>query len=70
MLVSCSIDNRVIVWRLPAADGQEGRPSSSTSTAKILNPFQTLEQHTSFVKVRGSCVLRVRSGCRAPRSRV
>eukprot|EP00903_Cladosiphon_okamuranus_P014287 g13270.t1 len=50
MLVSCSIDNKVIVWRLPTADGEEGRPSSSTSTAKILNPFQTLEQHTSFVK--------------------
>lgn len=51
MLVSCSIDNKVIVWRLPTADGEEGRPPSGTSTAKILNPFQTLEQHTSFVKV-------------------
>lgn len=51
MLVSCSIDNKVIVWRLPAADGEEGRAAPSTSTAKILNPFQTLEQHTSFVKV-------------------
>eukprot|EP00752_Nemacystus_decipiens_P011990 g10630.t1 len=50
MLVSCSIDNKVIVWRLPAADGEDGRLPSSTSTAKLLNPFQTLERHTSFVK--------------------
>lgn len=48
MLVSGSIDNKVIVWRLPTT--ADGAPSS-TSTAKILNPFQTLEQHTSFVKV-------------------
>ncbi|CAN0498863.1 unnamed protein product, partial [Laminaria digitata] len=48
MLVSCSIDNTVIVWRMPTADGQQGRPVASTSA--ILNPFQTLRQHTSFVK--------------------
>lgn len=45
MLVSCSIDNTVIVWRIPTADGEE-RPGGA-----ILNPFQTLRQHTSFVKV-------------------
>ncbi|CAM9809121.1 unnamed protein product, partial [Hapterophycus canaliculatus] len=50
MLVSCSIDNKVIVWRLPPTDGQQGLPPSSAATAKILNPLQTLEQHTSFVK--------------------
>lgn len=51
MLVSCSIDNKVIVWRLPPTDGQQGLPPSSAATAKILNPLRTLEQHTSFVKV-------------------
>lgn len=51
MLVSCSIDNKVIVWRLPETDGEEGLQLSRLATAKILNPFQSLEQHTSFVKV-------------------
>ncbi|CAB1115812.1 unnamed protein product [Ectocarpus sp. CCAP 1310/34] len=50
MLVSCSIDNKVIVWRLPETDGEEGLQLSRLATAKILNPFQSLEQHTSFVK--------------------
>lgn len=54
MVVSCSIDNKVIVWQLPKADeGGDARPLSSTTTAaKMIYPFQTLEQHTSFVKVR------------------
>lgn len=42
MLVSGSIDNKVIVWRLP---------TDNASTAKFVNPSQILEQHTSFVKV-------------------
>lgn len=54
MLVSCSIDNKVIVWRLPETDGEDGVQLSRLATAKILNPFQSLEQHTSFVKVRFS----------------
>lgn len=49
MLVSCSIDNTVVVWRMPTAEGQGARPFCNNSA--ILNPFQTLRQHTSFVKV-------------------
>lgn len=53
MLVSGSIDNTVIVWHMPTAEGQ-ARPFGNTSA--ILTPFKTLRRHTSFVKVFFACV--------------
>lgn len=50
MVASCSIDNTVIVWRMPAASsGQAGAASMSGSLS--IAPFRTLRKHKSFVKV-------------------
>lgn len=50
MVASCSIDNTVIVWRIPSTNN--GQPGAGTFGASMaLTPFKRLRRHKSFVKV-------------------
>ncbi|CAM9489577.1 unnamed protein product, partial [Discosporangium mesarthrocarpum] len=53
LLASCSIDNHVIVWKIPnptGAVGGSGWGASRATAGTMLNPLKVLKGHSSWVK--------------------
>jgi protein HIRA/HIR1 len=54
MLASCSIDNSVMVWKVPdrgGGDGLHGRLGAAAAVGcRVLRPYKTLQGHQSWVK--------------------